>query len=110
MPLVNETIRTEPTETLEQRFRRLDSVWRKETAYLSSSTKIKSHAAFREVIGLGGAVVPLLLRELQGNPGLWVWALPEITKENPVQPEDQGNIARMTEAWLRWAQDKGLTW
>ncbi len=110
MPTIKDTAVTNTTETLEQRFRRLDALWRKETAYQSSSTKIKSHPAFREVVAMGEVVVPLLLRDLQSNASLWVWALPEITGEDPAPPEDRGNIARMTEAWLRWGKDKGLTW
>jgi hypothetical protein len=110
MSLVNDAAATETTETLEQRFRRLDAIWRKETAYQSSSKKIKKHPAFREVVALGDAVIPLLLRELQGNATLWVWALPEITGANPVPQEDQGNISKMTEDWLRWAKDQGLRW
>src|SRR6266436_3457706 len=94
MPLVNDNAPTRTTETLEQRFRRLDAIWRKETAYQSSSREIKDHPAFREVVALGEAVVPLLLQEIQGNPSLWVWALPEITGVNPVSREDQGNISK----------------
>jgi len=110
MPLLNDAVTTITPETLEQRFRRLDAIWRKETAYQSSSAKIKSHPAFREVIGMGDAVVPLLLRDLQSSASLWVWALPEITSADPVVPQDQGKIDKMTESWLRWGKDQGLTW
>jgi len=110
MPLLNEAGQTNATETLEQRFRRLDAVWRKETAFQSSSTKIKNHPAFREVIGLGDAVIPLLLRDLQASPSLWVWALPEIVGADPTSPQDAGNIVKMTEAWLRWAKEHGRSW
>jgi hypothetical protein len=106
MPLV----KTSAEQSLAQDFQRLDALWRKETAYQSSSTRIRNHPAFREVVALGDAVVPLLLRELQNDPNLWVWALPEITGADPVPPEDRGNISKMTEAWLRWAKEKGLTW
>lgn len=110
MPTIKDTAVTNITETLEQRFRRLDAIWRKETAYQSSSTKIKNHPAFREVVGMGEAVVPLLLRDLQIDASLWVWALPEITGEDPVPPEDRVNIAKITEAWLCWGKTKGLRW
>ena len=60
MPVVNKAAKMNPTETLEQRFCRLDALWRKETAYQSSSTKIKNHPAFREVVALGDTAVPLL--------------------------------------------------
>jgi hypothetical protein len=110
MPLVNEPAPTTAEETLEQRFRRLQSIWLKETAYQSSTTKIKNHPAFREVVSLGDAIVPLLLRELAAKPSLWVWALPEITGQDPVADAERGNLDKATAAWLQWGKDKGLTW
>jgi hypothetical protein len=107
--------KTEPpasasAETVEQRFRRLEATWTAETGYLSSYTDIVEHPAFREIIGLGKAVVPLLLRELEERPRLWVWALPEITGTDPVLPGDAENIARMSAAWLRWGKANGYRW
>jgi hypothetical protein len=96
-----------PPETLEERFRRLEAAWVAATGVLSDDTEIVEHPAFREIIGLGEAVVPLMLRDLEQRPRLWVWALPQITGENPVAPADRGNIARMSEAWLRWGRTKG---
>jgi hypothetical protein len=60
---------TEPVETVEERFRRLASVWRSETAYVSSSSDLVAHAAFREIVGMGAPVIPLLLRELENRTG-----------------------------------------
>jgi hypothetical protein len=95
------------TETVEERFRRLEAVWDEETGHLSSTTRIVGHPAFRAIVALGEAVVPLMLRDLQERPRLWVWALPEITGADPVPAADRGNIARMTEAWLRWGRTHG---
>jgi hypothetical protein len=97
-------------ETVEQRFRRLEATWTEETGYLSSYTDIVEHPAFREIIGLGKAVVPVMLRDLEERPRLWVWALPEITGADPVPPEDAGNIAKMSAAWLRWGRANGYRW
>jgi hypothetical protein len=93
---------TTADEGTEQRFRQLEATWTAETGYLSSFTDIVGHPAFREIIGLGQAVVPYMMRDLEERPRLWVWALPEITGANPVPPADAGNIARMSAAWLRW--------
>lgn len=109
MHTIKETEKLDP-QALKARFRHLDAIWRKETAYQSSSTRIKNHPAFQEVVSLGAAMLPLLLRDLQAGPSLWVWALPEITGEDPVAPEDRGNIAKMSEAWLDWGARKGITW
>jgi hypothetical protein len=97
-------------ETAEDRFRRLEAKWMAEVGHLSSYTVIVSHPAFREIISMGDIVVPLLLRDLEQQPGLWVWALPEITGANPVAPGDGGNIARMSEAWVRWGHENGYQW
>lgn len=99
-----------PAETVEQRFRRLEAAWLADTYVLSSYTKIVGHLAFREIIEMGEAVVPLMLADLEKDPRLWVWALPEITGENPIAPEDAGKIERMSQTWLRWARAKGYRW
>jgi hypothetical protein len=101
---------TPSAETMEKRFRGLEAIWTAETGYLSSYTDIVEHPAFREIIRLGEAVVPLMLRDLEERPRLWVWALPEITGANPVPPEEAGNIANMSAAWLRWGRANGYRW
>src|SRR5260370_34672396 len=96
-----------PPETLEERFRRLKATWIAETAYLSSSTDISNHPAFLEIVSLGEAVVPLILRDLDQRPRFWAWALSQITGANPVPESDRRNVAKMREAWLRWGREKG---
>jgi hypothetical protein len=96
-----------PTESIEQRFRRLGAEWRADTEFLSDAGKIIGHPAFRAVVSLGEEVVPLLLRELEARPSLWVWALPEITGANPVASADGGNIRKMSEAWVQWGREQG---
>jgi hypothetical protein len=94
-------------ETLEERFRRLEAAWLEAVGYSSSSTVLRSHPAFQEIISLGEAVVPLMLRDLEKRPRLWVWALGRITGADPVPVADRGNIAKMSEAWLRWGREHG---
>jgi hypothetical protein len=94
-------------ETVEHRFRRLESIWEAETGFLSSTSEIIGHPAFREIVGMGNAVIPLMLHDLEVRPRLWVWALAEITNENPVASEDAGNIAKMSNAWRRWGRETG---
>jgi hypothetical protein len=97
-------------ETIEQRFRRLEAKWIAETGHLSSHTAIIRHPAFREIVTMGEAVIPLMLRDLEERPGLWVWALHDITGADPVSPTDAGRIGKMSEAWLRWGHDHGYRW
>lgn len=102
---LNEALATS-SETIEQRFRRLESKWMAETGHLSSYTAMVAHPAFREIVGMGEPVVRLMLRDLQDQRRLWVWALPEITGADPVAPGDAGKIAKMSEAWLRWGREQ----
>src|ERR1700680_3097786 len=98
------------TETVEEQFRRLEGTWMAAVGYSSSSTELRGHPAFQEIIALGEAVVPLLLRDLEERPRLWVWALPKITGADPVPTADRGNIAKMSEAWLRWGREDDYRW
>jgi hypothetical protein len=69
-----------------------------------------AHPAFQEIVGMGTAVVPLLLRELANRPGHWHWALRRITGEEPVPAEDRGDVAKAAAAWLRWGKEHGHEW
>jgi hypothetical protein len=101
---------TPPPETVEERFRRLEKTWLDEIGYSSSPTELCAHWAFQEIIGMGEAVVPLMLRDLEKEPHFWVWALPEITGADPVQEPNTGNITKMSAAWVRWGKEHGYRW
>jgi hypothetical protein len=98
---------TPQTETVEERFRRLEAAWHADVMFSSSPIEHWNHPAFQEIIGMGAAVVPLMLQDLEERPRLWVWALPDITGANPVPEADAGNIRKMSEAWLRWGKENG---
>jgi hypothetical protein len=95
---------------VEQHLRRLEAAWTAAVGYSSSSNELRNHPTFQEIIGLGQAVVPLMLRDLQERPRLWVWALPRMTGADPVPAADRGNIAKMSAAWLRWGREHGYRW
>jgi hypothetical protein len=96
-----QTPSTPPPESLDQKFQRLATIWRTETAYVSSTSDLVGHPAFQEIVGMGPAVIPLLLRELEHRTGHWHRALRRITGADPVPPADRGNIGKTAEAWLR---------
>ncbi len=98
----------EVADPLEKRFLEQAEKWARETAHVSSTTKLLLHPSYRAITGMGPAVVPLLLRDLERNRRLWFWALGDITGENPVGPRDAGDVQRMAEAWLRWGRERGL--
>ncbi len=99
-----------PAETVEERFRRLVAVWHRDTDYLSSMEEADRHPAYQEIVCLGPAVLPLLLRDLEENHTHWFAALEAITGARPVPSSLGGNIPGMVEAWLRWARENGCRW
>jgi hypothetical protein len=107
---VEQTPDAPPAETLEQRFRRLEATWHADVRYSSSGTEHINHPAFQEIIRMGEAVVPLMLRDLEREPHFWVWALPDITGADPVAEADAGNITKMSETWVRWGKEHGYRW
>lgn len=92
---------------IEETFSMLAETWRSETRFLSAVDDIVLHSAYQSIIGMGRDAIPLLLRELQRKPSHWFWALRSITREDPVRPEDVGNIRNMTDAWLNWGRERG---
>jgi hypothetical protein len=93
---------------VKERFNALADEWEKETSSTSSVTAITSHQKYREIIKLGWDIVPSLLIDLQENQRFWFTALYEITGIRPFDPSDAGNSKRMTEAWVKWGQNKKL--
>jgi hypothetical protein len=92
---------------VEALFKELTARWHRETDHLSSLTQKAIHPSYQQIIGLGPAALPLIFRELQDKGGHWYWALRAITGDDPMQPEDAGKIARMSEAWLRYGRERG---
>jgi hypothetical protein len=107
IPATNPT-RIQPAQSIEQKLRQLEAQWKADTQFLSDAKRIIEHPAFQEIIAMGQEVVGVLLRDLEAQPSLWVWALPEITGENPVPASDAGNIRKMSDAWLAWGRRKGI--
>ena len=97
-------------ETPEERFRRLEALWERETAYHSNPELVTQHPAFQEIVRMGDAAVPSILRRLEERPRVLVWALPLITGEDPVPRKDAGKIAKMCETWVRWGRERGYQW
>jgi len=89
------------------RFGALASRWRAETGVLSSSSARAMHPAYQQIIGMGPAVLPLLLRELERAEEGWFWALKPIAGEDPVPPEHRGKHSEMVRDWLQWGRNRG---
>jgi hypothetical protein len=105
---LSETVVTDNTESTPERFRRLAAEWEAEVRNVSSLTAMASHPKYRQIVGLGWEVVPLMLGDLQANRGFWFPALNEITGIQPFDPRDAGNSKRMIRAWIEWGKRKKL--
>lgn len=94
-------------QSLGDRFERLVKQWRSDTRDVSSVSDIILHPAYQQIIGLGAAAVPLILRELAQHRDHWFWALTSITGENPIPNEHAGRMEEMTRIWLQWGHEHG---
>lgn len=90
-------------DALQRKFTELKDEWHRGTHFTSSTTDLVLHPAYQRIIGLGPAVVPLLLREMATEPDHWHWALVAITGENPVPEHARGNVYELAAAWTAWA-------
>lgn len=97
-----------PDEGLRVAFEELALSWSSATAHWSSVTKLIDHPAYRQIIGLGPAVLPLMLHDLAQSERFWFPALSAITGENPVPDDAAGDVERMTEAWIGWGHANRL--
>jgi len=90
-------------------FRELVKQWKEETICLSSTEEMALHPAYQRIIGMGPAVLPWILEELQTEPDYWFWALKAITGQDPVRPAERGQMVQMTRRWLDWGRLHGLS-
>ena len=96
-----------PSPDDQKRFRELVKQWKEGAAHLSSTIRMAKHPAYREIVQMGSAAVPLLLAELKRDPDFWFAALREITKENPVPEGSAGKVKDMARAWIEWGRRRG---
>ena len=97
-----------PSPSVEDVFMELAKAWRKKATAMSSVRSMSALPEYQQIVGMGDAVVPLLLSDLATNgPEHWFWALAAITRSNPVPGKAAGDLERMTEAWLRWGRKEG---
>jgi hypothetical protein len=97
-------------KALEERFERLAQTWEDAVGHHSSHAIRTNHPAYREIVALGPAVVPLLLRDLESKERHWFAALAIITGANPVPASKAGKIPEMIKCWLQWGKENGYQW
>ncbi len=79
--------------------------WKRATLHSSSLTKMITHPSYLRIMGMGPAVLPLLLKELKERPDHWIVALNAITGKDPAPPGS--TFEEAVDAWVRWGQTGG---
>jgi hypothetical protein len=95
---------------LEERFRTLAAQWKRESLFMSSPPAMERLPSYQQIIALGPAVVPLLLREMETDPDFWFGALHVLTGANPVPREHAGYVKQMAQDWVSWGREQGYRW
>ena len=105
MPLLEERGSAERiSESITDTFHQLKEQWYNATAFVSSGTEIINHPAHQQILDLGPAAVPLIVEELRQGRGHWFSALHKLTGYRPAE-EHCGNMGKMRDAWLQWADE-----
>lgn len=108
--IVSSSMPMRPTPRNEIPFRKLADQWIRETSGLPRIKDRIEHPAYLQIINSGRDVIPYILSELkQDEPDHWFEALYRITYNDPVPPDDRGDVKKMAEAWIRWGQRRGWT-
>lgn len=79
--------------------------WDTATAHQSSIRRATEHPFYRMILRAGDRAVPYLLDRLkrEANP-LWIWALGDISGEDPAAGTTSVDDA--ADAWLRWGAEQ----
>jgi ABC-type sugar transport system substrate-binding protein len=97
-----------PMESIDQKVGRLIAQWDDETAYLSSTTQIEAHPAYRAIIALGKPALPALFRAMERTRnGHLDGAVGAITGVQPVPAESAGRMHAIADIWVNWAKENG---
>jgi hypothetical protein len=81
--------------------------WLTATAHQASMRRAAKHPYFQLVREMRPIAVEMIIERLRDAPNpLWVWALGELTGEDPARGTD--TIPDATDAWLHWADQRAL--
>ena len=89
---------------LDGRFNELVERWVRERG--GASIRVHDHPAYAEILAMGEAAIPLILRHLRDYGWHWYRHLRELSGEDPV-PAGEFDRGRMRELWLKWGEERG---
>jgi hypothetical protein len=82
--------------------------WRLQRGATSSIEEMCTRPAYLSILAMGPDAIPLIVGQLKSegnNPDHWFVALHHVSKGlNPVPNQDRGDMAKMSKAWLEWAE------
>lgn len=96
-----------PQLSAHKKFLLLADQWKKQTGHISKSLYKFMDKNYQQIIAMGPAVIPVILKQLMKKPDHWYWALEMITGENPVEESHKGRIDLMASDWIKWGQANG---
>jgi hypothetical protein len=88
-------------------FEQLRLKWHEERGATSSITEMAMCPSYQSIIAMGPPAIPLILRQMEvegDEPDMWFWALRALTNADPISKDDRGDIVKMAQTWLAWAQ------
>jgi hypothetical protein len=87
-------------EEIRSRFERDRDVWLAKSATMSSIVDMAMLPEYQRIIGLGAAVVPLIIEELRTEADHWFWALVSVVGEDHGTGAE--TISEAAERWVTW--------
>ncbi len=96
-----------PNDVVTAQFNNLADQWRKQTSHLSSIISMCTHPTYLAIIRMGKPVIRCILRDLEGEPDYWFFALEVLTGEKPVPEDFDGTLHERAQIWLEWAERSG---
>lgn len=97
---------------VEERFKALAKKWHEETGFSSNLTYKWSNRHYQQILGLGRAVVPVIMEDMRQSPDWWFDALRKLTGHEPeIDPEtESGYLKIIAQKWLTWWDGQKDTW
>lgn len=87
-------------------FNELAAKWKEDTQVCSNTIDIVMHPCYQQIIGIGDDAISFMLQDLIDNgPNHWFWALSAISREGPDLSGIEGDMSRMTDAWIEWGYE-----
>ena len=99
-------------------FNVLADKWEKETGFYSLMGQMAQHFAYQQILAIGEDAIPLILRRIERQGGLWYHALETITgvpsPAGIAKLHTEGwhtvDVKMVNAAWLQWGKEQGYQW